>query len=54
MHEVQPCTHGGDHEKLLRDALEDRIRMHWPVEGTVVLCLRCRMKLPLELAASLA
>ena len=49
MHEIEPCTRGGDHEKLLRDALEDRIRMHWPISGTLVLCLRCLKKLPMEL-----
>ncbi len=50
MHEIEPCTRGGDHEKLLRDALRDRIRMHWPISGTLVLCLRCLQKLPMELA----
>ena len=47
MHEIEPCTRGGDHEKLRRDALEDRIRMHWPIAGTLVLCLRCLKRLPL-------
>jgi hypothetical protein len=50
MHELEPCTRGGDHEKLLQDALEDCIRMRWPISGTLVLCLRCLKKLPLELA----
>ena len=52
MHEIEPCMRGGDHEKLLQDALEDRIRMHWPISGTLVLCLRCLKKLPLVVETS--
>jgi hypothetical protein len=38
----------GDHERLVRDARADRVRLGFDIASSSVFCGRCRMVIPLE------